>query len=207
MTGTKWLFQPLDKIVVNQVFGDNRACVNNKNSADVITCNGLYPPKGYRSLYSKMKGHNGLDLNAYRGQPIYASQDGVVTEYVAEDSRGLGIGIQTKRRHWCQETGKNEYFKIRYWHNLVNLVKKGDEVRLGQIIALADNTGYSSGDHLHLEAKPVSKQGRNLLQRNGFFGAVDPQQYMLPVRSSIFNKSRTLKDRALVAFLMWMNRL
>lgn len=202
----RWLFQPLDKMIKTQSFGENRACIDIATGTKTITCNGLFPPTGYKSIYSNMPGHNGLDLDTWTGQPVYASQDGVITEYVAEDARGLGLGMQTERKHWCQETGKQEYFKIRYWHNLVHFVKKGDKVKVGQLIALSDNTGYSSGDHLHFEVKPVTKSRRNRLQKNGYFGAVDPEQYMLPVKASKFGKAKTLKERALIILLMWLNK-
>lgn len=201
MVNKKWLFQPLDNLRKTQSFGENRACVDIKTGKQTITCNGLFPPKGYKSVYSNMDGHNGTDYGTYKGQPIYSAQDGVVTEYVAEDERGLGLGIQTERKHWCQETGKEEYFKIRYWHNLTNLVKKGDKVSIGQVIALSDSTGYSSGNHLHFEIKPVTKTGSNRLQKNGFLGAVDPEQYMFDIKASSFTKWKTWQERLTVVLL------
>ena len=203
MSSKKWLFQPLDKLVRTQAFGENKACIPIRGGA-TITCDGHNPPIGYKSVYSRMKGHNGTDYKTYSGQPIYAAQDGIVTELVHEDERGLGLGIQTLRKHWCEETQTEEFFKIRYWHNQMNCVKKGDTVKLGQRIARSDNTGYSSGDHLHFEIKPVSSKGRKLVYKNGYFGAVDPEQYLLPVKASIFKKTKTLGDRITVALKLWL---
>lgn len=200
----QWIFQPLDNLNKTQGFGENRACIDIKTGTKTITCDGLHPPAGYRSVYGSMKGHNGMDFKTYRGQPIYAAQDGIVTEYVAEDKRGLGLGIQTERKHWCEATKKDEYFKIRYWHNLVNLVKKGDKVTIGQVIALSDSTGYSSGDHLHFEIKPVTKRGRNILQDNGFYGAVNPEPYLLPQKASLFTKAKTIGQRLTIALRIWL---
>jgi hypothetical protein len=67
-------------------------------------------------------------------------------------------------------------------------VKLGDYVRKGDFIGLADNTGFSSGDHVHFELKPVSfttpvnktkdSDLTNTLQTNGYYGAVDPYPYL-----------------------------
>ena len=187
---TKFLFQPVKPFIINQYFSENKACLP-INGGKVIFCDGLNPPIGYRSVYSN-KGHNGLDLRAYHAQPVYASQDGIVIEVVDENKRGIGLGIVTKEKYFCVETGKDEYFKIRYWHNKINLVKLGQEVNAGELITLADNTGYSSGDHLHFELKPVylTDGGKwyNVLQNNGFHGAVDPLQYMEYIEAKAIGK-------------------
>jgi len=48
-------------------------------------------------------------------------------------------------------------FRTRYAHNKKLLVKKGDEVRKGQIIAHMGRTGKSRGTHLHYEVRMVGK--------------------------------------------------
>jgi murein DD-endopeptidase MepM/ murein hydrolase activator NlpD len=123
-----------------------------------------------------MKGHNGLDLYAPDGYPVfYCAPAGFVEELVDEPSRGLGLGIITNEKF---ETGQGEYqVKTRYWHLKSFNVKKGDKVEPGDLIGFADNTGFSSGSHLHLEVKPVHVvEGRyyNTFQNNGFYGAIDP---------------------------------
>lgn len=208
----KFLFKPLDKMIVTQHFGENKCCIP-INGGTAITCDGLNPPKGYKSIYSNMNGHNGLDLVAPRFTPIFASQDGVVEEYVAEAERGLGLGIVTDRKFYCDEVEKEVYWKIRYWHNHTNLVKKGDKVKIGQVIALADSTGYSSGSHLHFETKPVDvefnkdgsiKRVDNILQNNGYFGAVNLYPYLLDQNASDYTKYKTWKERLAFALMKYL---
>lgn len=179
----KFLLQPLSTLYVNQGFGENNVCYRTVNGkVEVITpqIQGVCPA-GYSSLYSMMKGHNALDLRAYHGQPILAPCDGFIQELQTEEARGLGIGLITKNKYPCIETNKDELFKIRFWHLMTINVKMGQTIKKGDLLGLADNTGYSSGDHLHFEVKPVVYENylwNNILQNNGYFGAVDPLPYI-----------------------------
>lgn len=52
----------------------------------------------------------------------------------------------------------------------------------GDLIGYADNTGASTGDHLHFALKPCAKGEDwgtfyNVLQNNGYGGAIDPTPY------------------------------
>lgn len=173
----KFIYQPVSPWHINQNFGENCSCVN--DAGQVVTIpNGGTCPVGYHGLYAPLLGHNGLDLMAKRWQEVYAAHDGVVNELQTEIARGLGIGIITNKQYFCKETGKPEYFKTRYWHFIAMDVHIGDKVKAGDLIGYADSTGYSSGDHLHFELKPVTLSGANILQTNGYNGAIDPLPYM-----------------------------
>ncbi len=165
-------FRPVYPFVINQQFGDNRACISDDGKR-VITPTSAVCPVGFRSVYSQMKGHNGLDLMAYSGQPVHASFYGEVVEVEEDPARGLGVGIY----HDLVLDGK---WKTRYWHLKTIAVKLGQIVNTGDIIGYADNTGYSSGDHLHFEVKPQKQKYENLDSDNGYFGAVDPMPLLLP---------------------------
>jgi len=189
MTIQKFLFQPLKPYILNQGFGENKMCIDdttNRVFSKVPFLNETVCPTGSRSVYSSMKGHNGLDLQAKRWQEVYACQDGIVTEIEADPARGLGVGIVTNDKYFCVETGKDELFKIRYWHFIALDIYFGEKISVGDLIGFADSTGYSSGDHLHLEVKPVEitdyENGipvvKNILQNNGYFGAINPTPYM-----------------------------
>lgn len=197
----EFLKYPVLPFYINQNFGDDMACLSLKDRKTTIfkktsdTC-----PVGYESLYvlSGMKGHNGLDLRAYHKQPIYSCSEGYVEEMQLEESRGLGLGIVTENKYICKELdGKKVQFKIRYWHMDSFCVQMGDKVKVGDLIGYADNTGYSSGDHLHLELKPISiKNGKvtNILQNNGFFGAVNPLPYFDELKLNL-KKDLSLSSR------------
>lgn len=86
------------------------------------------------------KKHNGVDLAAGHGTPIYAIYDGVVTRA----SRYSGYGKCVDIKH------KNGYAS-RYGHLSRMVVRLGSKVRKGQLIAYSGATGAATGPHLHLE--------------------------------------------------------
>ena len=88
--------------------------------------------------------HPGVDYACPRGTEIKAIQDGKVI-HSAKD--GTGYGQLIKMLH---VQGPSNRWVSWYGHMYKRLVKVGDEVKAGQVIALADNEGNSTGNHLHL---------------------------------------------------------
>ena len=86
--------------------------------------------------------HNGVDLKAPYGTPIYASEAGKVS--FAGSSSGYGLLVK------IQHEGGVE---TRYGHCSTLLVKSGQYVQKGEIIALVGSTGISSGNHVHFEVR------------------------------------------------------
>ena len=166
-------FQPVEPWIIVQKFGENKACIDNATNSKVITCDGLNPPPGYRSVYGNMKGHNGVDVVADRWQPVYAAREGEVVEVETEEARGLGIGIY-------HDFGTNGKWKTRYWHLIALNVHLREKVYAGQFIGYADSTGYSSNNHLHFEVKEQLDKDVNKYPDNGFFGSTDPEPLILP---------------------------
>ena len=104
---------------------------------------------GYRThpVLHHRQMHAGLDFAMPIGTPIYATANGVV----------LSAGIQPGYGHMV-EIRHNFGFGTRYGHlNGKYLVKQGDFVRKGDIIAYSGNSGLSTGPHLHYEIRFISK--------------------------------------------------
>ena len=104
---------------------------------------------GYRThpVLHHRQMHAGLDFAMPVGTPIYATANGVV----------LSAGIQPGYGHMV-EIRHNFGFGTRYGHlNGKYLVKQGDFVRKGDIIAYSGNSGLSTGPHLHYEIRFISK--------------------------------------------------
>lgn len=206
----KFLFHPVKPFSLTQSFGANIPCAEKNNlpvskkmvisGKDNDTC-----PIGFEKFYPLLglKGHNGLDLQATRWQRVYNSQEGTVIEVQTEEQRGLGVSVMTNKKYFCRETGNQEFFVMRYWHLASINVHLGDKIEVGELIGLADSTGYSTGDHLHFELKPVeilrvegvNVKTLNVLQNNGFYGAVDAMPYMENIYALDFaSLSRQVKE-------------
>lgn len=178
-----FIYRPVNPYTITQRFGEKKACIDNRTKKVFSTFADNACPVGSRSLYPP-GGHNGLDLSAAAWQYTYSPIAGVVIEKQTEIERGLGLGIVTHTPQFCAETGTYEFMKIRIWHFIQLEVDLGEHVTLGALIGCADNTGYSAGDHAHLEAKPVRRVNGvwvNILQDNGSYGAIDPAPYMVPM--------------------------
>ncbi|MCL5737102.1 MAG: M23 family metallopeptidase [Bacteroidetes bacterium] len=84
--------------------------------------------------------HEGIDIEADIGSHVHATGDGVVS-YVGP--RG-GYGNVVEIDHGFGYT-------TLYAHLEKPLVREGQKVKRGQVIALSGNTGLSTGPHLHYE--------------------------------------------------------
>lgn len=89
--------------------------------------------------------HEGIDIRAAEGTPIFASAEGIVTK-AAPDSKGVDKG------------GGHMIFidygdgvEARYMHLSVYGVREGDHVKPGDVIGFTGNTGDTSTPHLHFE--------------------------------------------------------
>ena len=93
------------------------------------------------------KRHQGLDIEGKEGTPIVAIYDGIVT-YSNDKLRGYGNMVIIKH---------NEDYSSVYAHNRINLVKEGESVKKGQVIAQVGSTGWVDVPHLHFEIRERGK--------------------------------------------------
>lgn len=96
--------------------------------------------------------HKGLDLNGQTGDPIHAAADGIVMR-ADFDNGGYGNVV---------DIDHGNGYATRYGHCSKLLVKVGDLVHAGDVIAKVGSTGHSTGAHLHFEVwingAPVNPQ-------------------------------------------------
>ncbi len=102
----------------------------------------------HHPVHKKRLFHAGLDIAAPRGTPIAAAASGKVI-YSGYRS---GYGRMVIVRH-------SNGYSTRYAHCSRLLVKKGQKVRAGQILAKVGATGVATGNHLHFE---IRKNGKTI---------------------------------------------
>ena len=115
-----------------------------------------------------LAGHNGVDLVADVGTPVYAPEDATVTvsstgtidQYTGAPVAGEVIVLRGTNEHWLLHLSRRNVFK-------------GDKVKEGQLIGVSGNTGFTTGPHLHWGVRPLQP---NI--KNGYRGFIDPMEFM-----------------------------
>jgi len=141
--------------------------------------------------------HAGNDEACPVGTPIHAAGDGYI------EWAGQFDDTYSDNLLWLLDMGGNiavlncgaEAPSFVYAHLSRFLVKRGDWVRKGQVIAYSGNTGYATtGAHLHVEAVPP---GYSL--NSPMLGRVNPDRYLtewpediIPTGSAVINPQGTI---------------
>lgn len=100
---------------------------------------GACPAKGRLSQGFRGRAHDGIDIANARGTAINATGPGVVT--ASGPARGYGQWIRIKH---------DDGSMTEYGHMYQRLVRVGQRVNGGQLIARMGSEGTSTGNHLHL---------------------------------------------------------
>ena len=109
--------------------------------------------------------HNGLDMIAHTGEPVYAAADGVV-EDVTRSRKGLGNVVTILHQ---------DGYRTRYAHLSDISVIKGRQVFRGSKIGCVGVSGNSFAPHLHYE---VLRDSLVLDPINYMFASVNPDEYL-----------------------------
>lgn len=111
----------------------------------------LWPVRGKVVLGFGMKktgkSNDGINIAVREGTKVRASENGVVA-YAGNELRGFGNLLLIKH--------KNRWVTA-YAHNKKLLVKRGDIIKRGQIIAYAGKTGNVISSQLHFEIRKGTK--------------------------------------------------
>lgn len=90
----------------------------------------------------RRRGHSGIDIKTCANDTIRAAFDGVVR--MSQPYYGYGNVIVIRHANGLETL---------YSHNSKNFVKRGDNVKAGQAIALTGRTGRATTEHLHFETR------------------------------------------------------
>lgn len=161
------IIRPIEPFELTQGFGEN--------------------PQDYARF--GLKGHNGWDLRTkYPDTPqghrfILASW--LSNFYATGDEGNDGFG-----KYFEVIVTLNNTWKLTYGHCLAidSFTTKNE----GESMGISDNTGNSTGDHLHLTAKKGTLSNgkfQSFDPNNGYFGAVNPQGFFDELRAFKQNNS------------------
>jgi murein DD-endopeptidase MepM/ murein hydrolase activator NlpD len=131
-------------------------------------------------IYSRFgkPGHNGIDIGLPTGTPVLAAADGKVAR-IGNDPNGYGKYIL------LQHSG----FQTLYAHLQEFQVAFMDAIRAGNTIALSNNTGFSTGPHLHFELRIPGFPGAYSA------GEVDPQQFVRAIEAPTYANTEYQDDK------------
>ncbi len=113
----------------------------------------IWPLEGKISSQFGRRGsgfHPGIDILAFKGAQIRAVADGLVVISAGNLDGYSGYGKIVVIEH-------GDGIKTVYAHNKKNLVRPGECVRAGEIIAEVGSSGNATGPHLHFE---IRKEGK-----------------------------------------------
>lgn len=116
-------------------------------------------------FYKVKINHNGLDMIASSGAPVYASADGIVSD-VTKSRKGLGNVVTVDH---------GGGYSTRYAHLADIEVRKGRNVKKGTRLGYVGMSGNSFAPHLHYE---VLKDTLVMDPVHYFFASVSPEEYV-----------------------------
>ena len=135
---------------------------------------GFYVASGYKMrmhpILKIRKLHKGMDFTAPKGTPIYASGSGKI--YRAQRSSTFGKVVYIDHGYG---------YKTIYAHMSRMVVRRGQQIRRGDLIGYVGSTGLSVAPHLHYE---VHKNGRPLNPISFYYGDLTPEEFLAMQKSS-----------------------
>lgn len=139
-----------------------------------------FNPRRLHPVTGRIRPHNGTDFAVGVGTRVYTVGDGVVTRVGNHPAAGKYIVLKHGRK-----------YTSRYLHLSKILVRKGQRVEMGDLIAKSGNTGRSTGPHLHYEFHVYGRP-------------VDPMKVKLPLSQEVPKKERSAFTQRRNTFLREM---
>lgn len=120
-------------------------------------------------FYRTLRSHQGVDYAMAEGSSVFATADGTVRE-VSDKNSTMGKTIVIDHGNG---------YRTSYSHLLSALVRRGQKVQRGDVIALSGNSGLSLAPHLHYE---VRYNDLRVDPIHYFFMELSPDEYQRIVR-------------------------
>jgi murein DD-endopeptidase MepM/ murein hydrolase activator NlpD len=165
--------QKMSYEAIDRKYQDNKEFF--KRIPSIKPVRGAYSIRGFGMRVHPVLGirrmHEGIDIITDVGTNIYASADGVV-RYAGRTRGGYGSVVEISHGYG---------YSTLYAHVSKALVRPGQTIRRGDLIAKSGRTGLVSGPHLHYE---VRQSGRKMNPVDYFFDDVDAATYREELESA-----------------------
>lgn len=153
---------------------NNLYCYPFKGSAK-ITCGYGYTDANGKQNYNNGNKHRGIDFGIPTGTELYAATDGIIESFDQPYSSTIYSGNDSKWYGNFCVIHADDGHHILYCHMLKTAGKSG-RISKGDYIGISDNSGNSSGAHLHFEIRTSTKYGTDIdptpfLQVNNIIGS------------------------------------
>lgn len=161
---------------------------------------GTYDPKDYSQF--GFTRHNGIDVALSPDKHILAPFKGTVVRVATKENGlwqpnggGVFLGIVSDQYDFPAFTNKTpDNVSVSFVSSNCNvladllhldhiLVKEGDKVTAGQLVAIGDNTGFSTGPHCHTQWRRINWMGGtnySTVDTNDANNSFDPTQFFVP---------------------------
>jgi hypothetical protein len=126
----------------------------------------------YYTQFPGLHGHDGVDVRAPEGSPIYSVTGGIVYRvHTDPDTHNYGIHVRIQHR---------DGWKTIYAHlsRLGDGIAQNQVIGSGRIVGYSGNTGNSFGAHLHLGLKKDGETYIDELGRSWPYNLYDPTHYL-----------------------------
>ena len=134
---TEIIIKPVDEVIIK---GTKERPPTQGTGTFILPVNGGVDTSSFGWRWGTM--HEGIDIGAPTGTPIYASDGGTVV--TAGWYGGYGL---------CVDIDHGGGYMTRYGHCSSIYVSVGEKVFQGQNIAAVGSTGWSTGPHCHFEVR------------------------------------------------------
>lgn len=118
-----------------------KIAIPSRKPVDQMRLTSSFGMRNHPVLGKRMR-HNGIDIPAATGTPIYAPADGVVGR--AQRLGGYGNYAEIEHGNGIQ---------TRFGHMSRIAVTPGQRVKMGELVGYVGSTGRSTGPHLHYEVR------------------------------------------------------
>ena len=135
--------------------------------------------------------HHAIDFSLATGTPILAARSGVVALVVdVPCDHEAGTGCRNVRVDVRHRDGS--YASYQHLKPLSIAVEEGDEIAVGDVLALSGNSGKSRGPHLHFQVYSPTPDGEFIVESmptvfrtaNGVRRLEAEESYLRPVRAA-----------------------